>query len=436
MSCLFVSFSNNFFTGSFFVCINYSVSFILVAFTNIWHVYASFIQTCIIAFGGWATYKLIFFKSNNYILALLALLFYFVLLGRFTAATADCNLAIIGSAMIPVFVYYFERKNVTATLLCFLFLLITREDYPLWLFFISGFLMIVHRKEKFKLKLSALLFVLSIIFFIIIFKFIIPGFEDENKKYNLFAFTALGATPLEALRYFFHDPLRCIELLFINHSKNNYFDGIKLDFYIIYLFSGGFLLLIRPVYLIPFIPLIAKKMYADDPIRWSSESYYSVEFASTLPLMLFLIIAGLKKDDTKLPVAILVCCLTMIMTCKEIYRPAEFHRARLGSPAKYDLLNKDFYLIDPNVKEIHQALKLIPGNAKVSASSKLLPHLAYREKIYYYPRVDDAEYICLFKKDTWPASQEESDKKLAQLVAEKGWKILIEKHNFLLLSNK
>ncbi len=395
-----------------------------------------FIQTCIIAFGGWATYKLIFFKSNNYKIATLALIFYFILLGRFTAASADCNLAIIGSSIIPVFLYYFERKKILATILCFLFLLITREDYALWLFFICSFLMIIHRKEKFKLTFSAALFTLSIIFFFIVFKFIIPALEDENKKYNLFAFTALGKTPLEAIRYLFHDPLRCIELLFINHSNTTYFNGVKADFYIIYLFSGGFLLFIRPVYLLPFLPIIAKKMYADDPVRWSSESYYSIEFVSILPVMVFLLIAGLKKDDLKLPIALLICCWTIIMTSKEIYRAPEKHRARLGSPAKYDLFNKDYYLITDNIKEIYTALKRIPDNASVSASSKLLPHLAYREKIYYYPKVEDAEYICLFKNDTWPASQEESDKKLDQLVSEGGWKILVDKNNFLLLSNK
>lgn len=395
-----------------------------------------FIQTCVISFGGWATYKLIFLKSNSYKLALLALLFYFILLGRFTAASGDCNLAIIGSAIIPAFLYYFEREKILATLSCILFLFITREDYSLWLFFICGFLMILHRKEKFKLRFSAILFALSIVFFLIIFKFIIPALEDENKKYGLFEFAALGKTPLEAIRYLFHDPLRCIELLFINHSKNTYFDGVKADFYIIYLFSGGFLLFIRPLYLLPFLPLIAKKMYADDPVRWSAESYYSVEFVSILPLMVFLILANLKKEDLKVPLAVLICCWTMIMTSKEIYRAGDMHRARLGSPTKYDLFNKNFYFHDNTLKEIHEALELIPPKAKVSASSKLLPHIAFREKIYYYPKVDDAEYICLFKNDTWPASKEESDKKLDQLVSEGGWKILVDKNNFLLLSNK
>ncbi len=395
-----------------------------------------FIQTVIVTFGGWFTYKLIFFKSNNYLLALLALLFYFTLLGRFTAASADCNLAIMGSAMIPVFLYYFEKENILATCLTVLFLFIMREDYPLWLFFICGFLMILHRKEKFKLKFSAILFVLSIAFFLIIFKFLIPALEDENKKYGLFEFAALGKTPVEAIRYLFHDPLRCIELLFINHSKNSYFDGVKLDFYIIYIFSGGFLLFLRPVYLLPFLPLIAKKMYANDPIRWSSESYYSVEFVSILPVMVFLILAGLKKEDLKIPLALLICCWTLIMTSKEIFRSPEMHRARLGSSIKYDLFNKDFYIHPNSIKEIHEALKKIPADANVSASSKLLPHLAFRKKIYYYPRVEDAEYICLFKNDTWPASQEQSDEKIIQLVAKEGWKVLVDKNNFLLLSNK
>ena len=394
------------------------------------------IQSCIITFGGWATYRLILLKSENYKIALLSLVYYFILLGRFTSCAADCNLAIIGSALIPVFLYYFEKNKIPQTFACFLFLIITREDYALWLIFICAFLMLIHRKDKFQKNFSALLLFLSVISFILIFKYIIPALEDENKKYNLFAFSALGKTPLEALLFILQNPFKSLELLFINHSGSSYYDGVKTDFYMIYFISGGFLLFFRPVYIIPFLPLIAKKMFTDDPTRWSVESYYSIEVVSILPVMVFLIISGIKKEGFKLPFAIIICGLTLIITCKEIFKPAIEHRALLGNSQKYNLLNSKFYQTAYNATEINKALEAIPGDAIVSASCKLLPHLAFRKKIYYYPKIDDAEYICVFKNDTWPTPQNEFDKILSGLILEKGWKIIVEKKDFLLLSLK
>ncbi|MES2679357.1 MAG: DUF2079 domain-containing protein [Bacteroidota bacterium] len=393
------------------------------------------LQGIIVSAGGWAGYRLILFKTENKKLAMLVLLYYFIVLGRLTAFAADCNLAIIGSAIVPVFLYYFEKNRLVPATACFLFLIFNREDFGLWLIFICAFLMILHRKEKVKLQFSTLLFLLSVLFSVLIFKVLIPSLEDENKKYSLFNFAALGATAPDALLFMLKQPLEALKLLFVNHSGSNYYDGIKTEFYIVILVSGGLLLFLRPLFLIPILPLIAKKMYNDEPIRWGIESYYSVEIISILPVLVFLVIAGLKNEKLKLIVASVVCVSSLCMTLIKLTRPAENHTALLGDVQKTNFLSGDFYRSPYDVGEIYETMKLVPDTAIVSASGKLTSHLAFRKRLYFFPRIDNADYILLLKKnDNWPISQDRADTTVAYLL-KYNWEVLSEKKDIICLRN-
>jgi uncharacterized membrane protein len=390
------------------------------------------IQWFCIVYGAWATYKLIKFKTQNYVVALLALIYYFTLYSRYSAYGSDCNLAIIGSAVVPVFLYYFELKKLIPTLICFSFLIINREDFSLWLVFICLFLAIVNRKDSTKLKLSALLTILSLISFIIIFKFIIPALEDENKKFDLFNYSALGATPFEALKFIVLHPINTLKLLYINNSGEAFYDNIKANFYYVYLLSGAFILFFRPVYLIPFIPLIAKKMFNDSPVRWSLESYYSIEIASILPIFIFLILIKINRVNLKLIIGAVVVVCTFCTTFFLIYQnnsPIGF-----GKNNKYNLFEKAFYTSELPINELNKTLNLIPDNAKVSASGRISSHLAQRRYIYYFPKVSDAEYIILLKrKDNWPVSQKQFDEELNKLISTKEWQTLVNNKEFILM---
>jgi hypothetical protein len=56
---------------------------------------------------------------------------------------------------------------------------------------------------------------------------------------------------------------------------------------------------------------------------------------------------------------------------------------------------------------------LIPKDAKVSASSPLVPHLAMRDIIYQFPYVADADYIALmYDCSGYPLLQNEYSKVL------------------------
>lgn len=393
------------------------------------------IQWVFICVGAWSTFKFVLHKSDNSILSYLAVLLYFCLFGRYSAYLNDVNLAIIGSSLIPTFFYFFETRQTAKTYALLLMLLLNREDYALWLMFIAFFLLVVNRKHQQKRRVALTIGLLSIVYFILVMSVIIPAFEDEQRKYNLFDFSVVGNSPLQALLFIVKHPIESIKLLVINHNGDTWHDGRKSEFYIVYFLSGGFLLLSRPVFFIPFIPILLKKMYDDNPLRWSIEGYYSIEFVSIMPLFIFWILSDYKRVNTAQILAISVVLLATIVTVWKIETMP--HNALVGQSNKYNFTTAGFYKADVNRYEIKLVMSAIPDTASVCASGRLMAHLANREKIYYFPRYNGADYIAVLKKnDFWPLYDYEFFAALDSIKKDNNWELTKDLNDVVLFTRK
>lgn len=400
-------------------------------FKGVLHSYTLlFLQWLFIIWGSWATYKLVEFKTKNWKLALLSVVYYYVLYGRYSSYQNDVNLAIIGACMLPVFFYYFETKNLWGSIFSFIFLCLNREDMPLCLFFIGIFFMIVHRRDKELFKLAGFFTIFSVLYFTFAFWYIIPSLESEFKKFNLFDYGALGSNPLQALIFILSHPLKAISYLFVNHTDDPGVDRVKLSFYIVYGLSGGILLLLRPLYIICLIPIIAKKMFNDSPHRWGYEMYYSIEVVSLLPIFVFSIFSEFRRNRSKFLTAIAVCCASASITYYSLNNAVN---SGLGN-IKINFLNRNFYNSDLDVKEIHNLMSLIPEKARVCATGDLVPQLAQRARIYHFPYIGDAEYVCLNQRaNHYPVALERFKKEQDELLRHPDWKLVAASGPVLLL---
>lgn len=106
------------------------------------------LQTLFIVWAAWATYKLVELKTGDAWLAAGAVIYYFLLQGRYAAFDEDCNIIIMASCFVPVFLWYFESKRYIAALIIFILAVFSREDMSLWFVFIPIVVMIWHRREK------------------------------------------------------------------------------------------------------------------------------------------------------------------------------------------------------------------------------------------------------------------------------------------------
>jgi uncharacterized membrane protein len=390
------------------------------------------VQTLIILWSGWAVYKLVGLKTNDNWLGVGAVLYYFLLQGRYSAFTCDCNIAIIFSCLVPLFLYFFESKKYIIAGIIFALALLSREDVALWFVFIFIVLIIWHRKDWKLVRMCLCYIGISVVYFIITFKVFIPFFETPDMHYHLFEYSALGKTPLEALKFIIEHPLRTFSLLLHNHSSNAVYDGVKEEFYWVYILSGGFILFLRPQYFIWIIPILMQKMLNDEPVRWSIESYYSIQIVSLLPISCFIILAIIKNRAIRYSLAIVLCSSALIITCVKM--PREKRISYLGPTVKENILDKNFFHADFNVGKINSDLKMVPVDASISASSSILPHVAQRKSAYEFPYVGDAEYLALVQfHDLWLNTPEEYRQHILNYLMDSGWAVAASDYPFLLL---
>lgn len=394
------------------------------------------IQNSLIIVAGWYSYKLVRLKSQNNYLAIGVLLFYFLLLGRYSTFACDTNLAVMSACFIPVFLYYFELKKYAIASILFILSLLARENIPIWFIFIFLVLIIEHWNDKKAVRLSIAGIVISVLYFILLFKVLIPGVENEEKQFTLFNYAALGPDPGAALKFVVLHPWETIKMFFVNHLDNPSYKWIKLEFYQVYLISGGFILLTRPKYLIWFIPIVAQKVLNDAPIRWGILTYYSIEVVTLLPLSVFLAISSWRSPKLQNIFTVTVVAATVSMT---IYKMDPGHRVVPGSfrPEKEKVYYKRFYQSDYNLKATHQLLKKIPKDAKVSASEDFFSHLAQRFHIYFFPEVHDADYIIFSVFDDYfRKSHMENEKIRNDYLNSPDWEIIAEEFPVFLLHKK
>ncbi len=402
------------------------------------------IQDIFILIGAWAIYKLIKLKSDNDIFSLLAIALYFATYGRFAALITDCNLEIMLSSLIPLFLYFFEKEKYKHAFIVFLFLILGRENFPLWFVFIGLFLIYEHRKDRKKRNISIALITFSIIYFFLLFKVFIPLTESPDRPYSLFNYSALGENPYEAIIFILKHPIDAIKLLFVN-PQTMLPDKIKLEFYWVYFISGGFVLLFRPKYILWFIPIIAQKMYNDAIIRWSIESYYSIEIVTLLPLAVFLTLneinfkinyKNLTTNKAKTIIGSAIVLFAFIITIHKL--DISNRQLKWYEPEKNVFFKKNIYKPNYNAKKIHKYLKVIPDTASVSAYSTIAPHLAFRQKIYFFPKINDAQYIAILqnKKTFNFKTYNDFANAINKYIFSDDWDIIIDDFPFILLKHQ
>lgn len=322
------------------------------------------------------------------------MLYYFTLLGRFTMFASDVNLAVLSACFIPVFLYYFEAKKYLVSFVILILALFSRENIAVWFIFIFIGLIIQHRKDKPAVVYSLYGIAVSVLYFVLLFKVFIPSIETPGVKYTLFNYSALGETPKEALTFVLNHPIDSVKMFFVNHSGDPANDGIKAELYWVFLVSGGFILFLRPQYLLWFVPIVAQKVLNDNPVRWGIATYYSIEIVTLLPVTVFLILSSLRGTTLQKALTIAVCVATISMTA---YKMDVNHNKVTWAifPEKTKFYDKVFYKAPFDVVKVNKLLDKIPDKGRVSASNSLVPHIAQRQFIYFFPAVRDAEYLVM-----------------------------------------
>lgn len=356
------------------------------------------VQILVILSGGLGIYRYSYLILNKPSWSMLVMIIFFGIWGIYSALAFDFHNNVVGAMMVPWFFYFLKKENIKASILFYFLIIITQESVALWMIFILAGLIIrdlVQGSHKiipqiFRLQISLLVF--STAYFLIVTLYIVPHFNQQTDFF--FRYAPLGDSFPGIVASIITDPWPAIRLFFSGSSLPGVPPGIKLEFHLMVLLSGGVLLLYRPHYLIMLIPLYAQKMLSTDPVLWGINMQYSIEFVPVLALCIA-DSAGSRKLSEKHTLVILIIILILVYAATG--RTMIKRNSIWYNKTNTVFWQKPHYEPDLDIRESRDVMRMIPDGVPVSASSPLAPHLYKRDKLYHFPVVKDADYIMILK---------------------------------------
>jgi uncharacterized membrane protein len=381
------------------------------------------VQIASVLFGAVGVYKIVQQVSNTPFLPEIAMIHFLSFFGIYSALSFDYHDNVVSAMLVPWFFYYFRNNRFGLTWLFAVLIVIGKENMPLWLIFVCLGLAITYFKEKQKRNMALLLTLFSMVYAIVILKYVMPNIDPNapGNNYNQFRYSILGSNMKELVFNITHHPIEILKALFCNHLADRSLDGIKMELYTCLLYSGGWILLFRPQYIIMLIPIIAQKVFSDDFGRWGINYHYSIEFLPIIIIAFYEVVVKLKNKRLAIILSVTACCMTIYITKTKIDSRISLYYGQTNT----SFYIKEHYECEFDKKELKRVMKLIPQDANLSALNFFAPHVSFRKNIYQYPDVNDANYILLARTNNgYPIGGLKLDKCIQELNSSKDWETL------------
>ena len=409
-------------------------SLITILYAPLVYIFGSFtllvIQIASILFGGYFIYKYALnFLGNNPKLPYWILIHFFSIWGIYSALSFDYHDNVLGAMLIPAFVYYVEKRNMKLSALLLILILFTKEVMAVWLFFILIGLIIKNRKSYYKtyINFELPLLIFCFIYGLVVIFFLMPMLQGETNNLQFIRYNYLGNSVFEIIVNVFKNPKLIVDVLFTNILNDPSYDYIKMETYIMFILAGGLFCFFKPAYLIMLLPIFAQKFLSNDYGFWGINGQYSIEFVPIISLATIDFIRNYKKNQVV--AMIIITLITLGTNIKTI----ESRESKWYNAANTKFYSKMHFKTELDIAQVNEALNLIEKESSVSASSSIVPHIAFREKIYHFPIIKEADYIALFKnRDFWPLTLESFNDNLKQLKADNLYSVIFESEDLIL----
>ncbi len=236
--------------------------------------------------------------------------------------------------------------------------LLCKETYPIYLSFWALYVLTTGRQRR----LHAGLLIGGIILFFVELNLILPFFAGRPYYYTDYGELgqSMGEVVVNSVRY----PDRLFRALFGNE--------IKLQTWAVYFFACGGAILVRPALLLILVPNVIERFFNPSPPRWTIYFHYSAILA---PFFTYAVTLALSRFEDyrqrwRLPAWVLPGWLGLTLFLNVFV----FSNFLLHGLENVSSLSQER-------SAVHEALRLIPPDASVLASSRLVPHLTHRPTI-------------------------------------------------------
>lgn len=411
--------------------------FILTPFYYLFGSYTLLIlQIAFILLGGFGVYKYASLLLENQNLIILLTVHFFSIWGIYSALSFDFHMNVIAAMLVPWLFYFYRKQNIQMLILIFVFMLLTRENVSLWLIFILAGLWINNNFKPLhgSRYLLTILIVSATVYFGLAVKYIMPSFVPYESTGQFSRYSYFGQNLTEILYSIITQPGQTIHLLFFSPLPEEVYRSVKTELHLMVILSGGFLFLYRPAFLIMLVPVFLQKLLSTEFTMWGINYHYSIEFVPILSLLTIESVAKIRKQKLKTALVSVVLALTVTSTVYTLY-----HRESVWyDKAKTCFLSTKHYKSDLNIQSIYATIGQIPREVSVSSHSSLAPHLAFRQNIYHFPIIKDADYIALLKKaqSYYPISEEDYQKRIEELRIDQNYLIWKENESVIIFKHK
>ena len=349
---------------------------------------------------------------------------------------------------LPWVFYFLERRKTALALLSWFVFVTTKENYALWSMWMLPLLAILYREAE-QRKILLKFGITSLLWIGLSWGFThwlrhsaaVPP-NTISRVEGLYGHWAIdpgstlqtqgaGSTLYRVILRFLREPDLIVKVLF---EESPQCPKIKQELYIATLASGGWSLILQPIFLLILVPVYFYKFAAADCQIWGILHHYNMEFATILPIA---VVWAVRKRSLWVQVSLLGAAVlgawgTHLYANNRPYS----HWVR---PAEQRWYTCQHYQSSLDYKKIHEGLAKIPKEASLSTVSVLMPHIPPRKLYYHFPaRLDTVEYIVMLRNNTapWPISREEDIFWIDSLSRSPAWEKIHDQNRLIIFQRK
>ena len=389
------------------------------------------VQIVFVLLGGVGVSKVVWLKTQNINLSRWASVNFFLFFGIYTALAYDYHSNVVAAMLFPWLLYYLYQKKYTLFYLVWFFMIIGQENSSLWLVFIGIGLMFQFRKELKVIKRLMVLVVVSAVYFYVITQYVMPYFRNDGGVGYRFEYAILGDSVGEALVQMISQPFTMLKYMVYENDWSKV-SLVKIELIVSVLLSGGLFLYKKPSFLIMLIPIFFQKLLHNNPAIWGVGFHYSIAFSVVLSVGAFLVIGSLENHKVRSVLTSVLVISSLVVTIRIMDNPIGY--VNKGNIRFYQQAH---YERNYELNLLKEELDIVPHDAIVSTQSSIIPNLSYRDKIYLFPNVKDAEYIIYSKyEDTYPLGKEQVLKELFSYIQAPEWERIVDKEYCTILKRR
>ncbi|MCL6105743.1 MAG: DUF2079 domain-containing protein [Actinobacteria bacterium] len=383
------------------------------------------IQILAILFGGAGIYQFARHETKSRYLPLIVIIQFFGIWGIYSALAFDFHNNVVAAMFVPWLAFCYVTGRRKLFVLFFVLILISKENMALWLVFIMLGLMLGRGLSRwrrfFRFEIPLLLF--AAVYFVFVIGLFMPALGNDGgsavlaNRYAPFG----NSAPAIAVGIVSH-PGQTLTDLFESSPPTAQHADDKEGLHVMVLTSGGLALLAAPSYIVMLIPIYLQKMLSVDPALWGVTGQYSIEFVPIISLAFTALLVKLKRRKLvarwQYPAAVII----MVMTYGSLsYAIANGKLSMWKNDDNVNLFSSSHWRSSVDVSAVNSYLAAVPPDAAISVSSSLAPHLSFRDKIYQYPVIKDAQYLVLM--------QDKRDNFVDPRSLPQGWRFQVVAHN-------